>query len=141
VNVVTELNPTTILADLEAKLDTAKKLRDQTEASILAVSFDAHSRNVAAHKKLEALNAKAASVALEIRSLEAAVSEARKRVAHAAALATDELERENARNALALLGDFENRGAALDHAQFCYDGLNRPAVRYATDFWKDGSNG
>jgi hypothetical protein len=45
VNVVTELNPTTVLADLEAKLDAAKKHRDDTEASILSMSFDAHSGN------------------------------------------------------------------------------------------------
>ena len=62
------------------------------------------------------MNSKAATVALEIRSLEAAVAEAKKRVAHAAAVETDAAERENARNALALLDDFENRGERLDHA-------------------------
>jgi hypothetical protein len=116
VNVITELNPTAVLADLEAKLAAAKKLRDDTEAALLSISFAAHSGDAAAHKKLETLNAKAASIALEIRSLEAAVAEATKRVGHAVAVEADAAERENARTALALLADFESRGERLDHA-------------------------
>jgi hypothetical protein len=113
---VETLTPGTVLAELESKLTNATQLRDDTEAAILAISFAAHSGDAAAHKRLDALNQKAASAALEIRSLEAAVAEARKRVGYAAAVETDANERENARNALALLGDFERRGEQLDHA-------------------------
>ena len=67
--------------------------------------------------------------ACEISSLESAIDEAKRRLAHAEALAVDEAEKEKTRTALALLDDFAKRGEALDRAleKFVreYDELSR----------------
>jgi len=104
------------LGGLEAKLTDAKAAADKITEDAKAVSFDAFTSGGAARKRLDQLDAERRVSACEISSLESAIDEAKRRLAHAEALAADEAEKEKARTALALLDDFAKRGEQLDAA-------------------------
>ncbi|SFK83497.1 hypothetical protein [Methylocapsa palsarum] len=104
------------LASLNGKLEAARKKASSIDVEIVGVSFAAHCDDAGARKTLDALNAKASSASLEIRSLEAAVSEAKRRVDLATAADADAADCEKARQALALLNDFAKRGDELQRA-------------------------
>ncbi len=91
------------LADARERLSAATAAADQ-------VAFSAHSGDKAAIAALAKHNAEAATASAEARSLEAALSEAQRRVAAAEAAAIDEREREKAERALEAAAAFHERG-------------------------------
>jgi hypothetical protein len=105
-----------ILADLEHKLAGARERKVETESLLKANAFAANTGDAEARKKQTKWNTDLASWAADIFSLEAAIVEARRRLAAAVAANADAQEQENARQALALLETFATRGAALDLA-------------------------
>ncbi|SFK28813.1 hypothetical protein [Methylocapsa palsarum] len=105
-----------ILVDLNEKLEAARKKAAGIDVEIVGVSFAAHCDDAGARKTLDALNSKASAASLEIRSIEVAVSEAKRRVDLATTAEAAESEREKARQALALLDDFAKRGDQLQQA-------------------------
>ena len=105
-----------VLQGLEGKLSDARMRLADTQAKAAELAYPANTGDESARKKLDGLNAKAAMAAAEIASLEAAIVEARRRVADAEAAEVDEVERRKARDALALLDDFSQRGKLLDDA-------------------------
>jgi hypothetical protein len=117
------------LAALQDKLTAAKAASAKITEDAKAVSFDAFTSGGEARKKLDKLEAERLSNAVTISSLESAIDEAKRRLAHAEALAADEAEKEKARTVLGLLDDFAKRGAQLDAAlhKFVseYDELSR----------------
>jgi hypothetical protein len=102
------------LDDLEAKLASAR--HDETLSEAQSIAFAAHTGDADARKKLDKLNAAAAKHGAEIMSLEAAIVDARRRVAEAEAVEADDVARDKAGRALALLADFTKRGQELDEA-------------------------
>lgn len=105
-----------ILADLTTERATfdrrAAELADERER----ISFDAFQGDRVAKKRLTEIHAEAARQASESASVEAAIAEARRRVAAAEAdhrAAEDDVR---ARAALRLLGEFRERAAAVDAA-------------------------
>jgi hypothetical protein len=105
-----------VLNQLTIKLLDARNRLATAQTGTTEVAFAAHCDDAAARKQLDKFEADAAKASIEIRGLEAAVAEAKKRVEAAVAAENDEAEREKARTALALLSEFEVRGAALDKA-------------------------
>lgn len=104
------------LDDLEQKLADAKSRHDEAESEAKEIAFAACTGEPDAKKRLERLHAETAKIGAEIISLGAAVVEARRRVAEALAAETDAAQIAKANGALALLADFEKRGAKLDAA-------------------------
>jgi hypothetical protein len=121
------------LADLETKLADARARHDETAAAAKEIAFAAHTGDADARKKLDKLHADAAKHGAEIMGLEAACLEARRRVAEALAAETDDVARDKAERALALLADFTKRGAELDRALAAF--LNEYAT-LTSDFHK-----
>jgi hypothetical protein len=105
-----------VLQGLETKLSDARMRHAETQARAMELAFPANTGDESARKKLDGLNAKAAMVAPEIASLEAAIVTAKRHVADAEAAEVDEAERGKAREALALLDDFSHRGKLLDES-------------------------
>jgi hypothetical protein len=105
-----------VLASLENKLTDARARHADTQAKAAELAYPANTGDESARKKLDGLNAKAAMVAAEIASLDAALIEARRRVDQAMADERDDAERGKARDALALLDGFSQRGKLLDES-------------------------
>jgi phage terminase Nu1 subunit (DNA packaging protein) len=105
-----------VLASLEVKLTDARMRLADTQAKAAELAYPANTGDESARKKLDGLNAKVAMVAPEIASLEAAIVTAKRHVADVEAADVDETERARARDALALLDDFSQRGKLLDDA-------------------------
>ena len=105
-----------VLQGLETKLSDARARHAETQVKAMELAYPANTGDESARKKLDGLNAKAAMVAAEIASLEAAIVTAKRHVAAAEAAEVDEAERRKARDALALLDDFSQRGKLLDDA-------------------------
>jgi hypothetical protein len=105
-----------VLHDLETKLASARTRHDETQAEAQSIAFAAHTGDADARKRLDRLNADAGKRGAEVLSLEAAIVEARSRVALALAAEGDRAERDRAEKALGLLDDFAARGARLDAA-------------------------
>jgi hypothetical protein len=120
-----------VLQGLETRLSDARATHAETQAKALALAFPAHTGDESARKKLDVLSAKVAQVAEEIAWLEAATVEARRRVDQAVANDRDEAERGKARDALALLDDFSQRGKLLDE---CLDKFVSEYDELARDF-------
>ena len=74
-----------VLQGLEGKLSDARARHAETQAKAMELAYPANTGDESARKKLDGLNAKAAMVAAEIASLEAAIVEARRRVDQAVA--------------------------------------------------------
>jgi hypothetical protein len=120
-----------VLASLEGKLIDARARHADTQAKAAELAYPANTGDESARKKLDGMNAKAAMVAAEIASLEAAIVTAKRHVADAEAAEVDEAERGKAREALALLDDFSQRGKLLDDAM---DKFVRQYDELARDF-------
>jgi hypothetical protein len=105
-----------VLQGLESKLSDARARHADTQAKAAELAYPANTGDESARKKLDGLNAKVAMVAAEIASLEAAIVTAKRHVAAAEAAEVDEAERRKAREALALLDDFSQRGKLLDES-------------------------
>jgi hypothetical protein len=105
-----------ILADLEQKLADAKSRHDEAQSEAKEIAFAAYTGEADAKKRLERLHADASKIGAEVSSLEAAIIEARRRSALALAAETDAAQRAKAEQAIALLSEFEKRGAELDEA-------------------------
>jgi hypothetical protein len=105
-----------VLTDLEAKLADARARHDEVQSEAKEIAFAAFTDGGDARKKLDKLHADAAKHGAEITALESALVEARRRVAEALAAETDAAQLAKAKEALALLDDFTNRGAELDAA-------------------------
>ena len=103
-----------VLASLESKLTDARVRLADTQARAAELAYPANTGDENARKRLDGLNAKAAMVAAEIASLEAAIVTAKRHVADAEAAEVDEAERGKAREALQLLDSFSKRGAQLE---------------------------
>lgn len=103
-----------VLQGLESKLFDARARHAETQVKAMELAYPANTGDESARKKLDGLNARAAMVAAEIASLEAAIVTAKRHVADAEAAEVDETERARARDALALLDDFSQRGKLLD---------------------------
>jgi hypothetical protein len=103
-----------VLQGLEGKLSDARARHAETQAKAAELAYPANTGDESARKKLDGLNSKAAMVATEVASLEAALVEARRRVDQAMAAEVDEAERRKAQDALALLDSFSKRGAQLE---------------------------
>jgi hypothetical protein len=101
---------------LTIKLIDARNRLATAQTGTTEVAFVAHCDDAAARKQLDKFEADAAKASIEIRGLETAVLEAQKRVDAAASAELDARERDNARKALGLLGDFARRGDELQHA-------------------------
>jgi chromosome segregation ATPase len=104
------------LADLEAKLADARARHDEAQSEAKEIAFAAHTGEADAKRRLDRLHADAAKISSEVLSLEAAIVEARRRVNEALAAESDDVARDKAEQALALLDDFAKRGAELDAA-------------------------
>jgi chromosome segregation ATPase len=120
-----------VLQGLETKLSDARARHAETQAKAAELAYAAHTGDESARKKLDGLNAKVAMVAAEIASLEAAIVTAKRHVAAAEAAQVDEAERRKAREALALLDDFSQRGKLLDES---LDKFVRQYDQLARDF-------
>jgi hypothetical protein len=120
-----------VLQGLEGKLADARARHADTQAKAAELAYPANTGDESARKKLDGLNAKAAMVATEVASLEAAIVTAKRHVAAAEAAEVDEAERRKAREALALLDDFSQRGKLLDDAM---DNFVRQYDELARDF-------
>jgi hypothetical protein len=105
-----------VLQDLEQKLASQRARHDETQTEASAIAFAAHIDGGEARKKLDKLHADAAKHGAEIMSLEAAIIEARRRLAEALAAESDDVARAKAEQALALLEEFGKRGQELDEA-------------------------
>jgi hypothetical protein len=105
-----------ILDDLTEKLTTARQRHDDTQSEAQSIAFATHVEGGEARKKLDRLNADAAKHGAEIMSLEAAITEARRRVNEALAAEAEDVARDKAQQALALLDSFAARGQELDEA-------------------------
>ena len=105
-----------VLQDLKDKLSAARARHAETQVKAMELAYPANTGDESARKKLDGLNAKVAMFAAEIASLEAAIVTAKRRVAAAEAAEVDEAERRKAREALALLDDFSQRGKLLDES-------------------------
>ena len=105
-----------VLRDLEGKISDARARHAETQAKAMELAYPANTGDESARKKLDGLNAKVAMVATEVVSLEAAIVTAKRHVAAAEAAEVDEAERRKAREALALLDDFSQRGKLLDES-------------------------
>jgi chromosome segregation ATPase len=105
-----------VLQDLEQKLADARARHDETQSEAKEIAFAAHTGDDAAKKRLDRLHGDAAKISSEVLSLEAAIIEARRRVAEALAAESDDVARDKAERALALLEEFGKRGAELDEA-------------------------
>ena len=101
---------------LVIKLADAKHRLAEAQTGAADVAFAAHCDDAAARKQLDKFEADAAKASIEIRGLEAAIVEAKRRVDSATADELDARERDDARNALGLLDDFARRGDELQHA-------------------------
>jgi hypothetical protein len=99
-----------------AKLFDARARHAETQAKAMELAYPANTGDESARKRLDGLNAKGAMVATEVVSLEAAIVTAKRHVADAEAVEVDEAERGKARDALALLDDFSQRGKLLDES-------------------------
>jgi septal ring factor EnvC (AmiA/AmiB activator) len=102
-----------VLQGLETKLSDARARHADTQARAAELAYPANTGDERARTKLDGLNAKAAMVAAEIASLQAAIVTAKRHVAAAEAAEVDEAERRKAREVLALLDDFSQRGKLL----------------------------
>jgi septal ring factor EnvC (AmiA/AmiB activator) len=105
-----------VLQGLETKLFDARARHAETQVKAMELAYPANTGDESARKKLDGLNAKVAMLGTEIASLEAAIVTAKRHVAAAEAAEVDEAERRKARDALALLDDFSQRGKLLDDA-------------------------
>ena len=85
-----------VLQGLEGKLSDARARHAETQAKAMELAYPANTGDESARKKLDGLNAKAAMVAAEIASLEAAIVTAKRHVADAEAAEVDEVERARA---------------------------------------------
>jgi hypothetical protein len=119
-----------VLQSLEGKLTDARVRLADTQAKAAELAYPANTGDESARKKLDGLNAKVAMVATEVVSLEAIVT-AKRHVTAAEAAEVDEAERARARDALALLDDFSQRGKLLDDAM---DKFVRQYDELARDF-------
>jgi DNA polymerase III gamma/tau subunit len=104
------------LADLEQKLADARARHDEAQSEAKEIAFAAHTGEADARKRLDRLHAESAKIAAEVLSLEAAIVEARRRVDAALAAESDDIARDKAERAIALLDAFAKRGAELDAA-------------------------
>jgi hypothetical protein len=120
-----------MLQGLATKLFDARMRHADTQAKAAELAYPANTGDESARKKLDGLNVKGAMVAAEIASLEAAIVTAKRHVAAAEAAEVDEAERARARDALALLDDFSQRGKLLDDAM---DKFVRQYDELARDF-------
>jgi hypothetical protein len=93
-----------VLSELVEKLCNAQTRQSEAEEAAREYAFPAHTGDLEARKQLDGLNAKAAKAAVEIRGLEAAVSQARLLVIAAQDAEKDGAEREKARTALFIVG-------------------------------------
>jgi hypothetical protein len=103
-----------VLQGLETKLSDARARHAEMQVKAMELAYPANTGDESARKKLDGLNAKAAIVAAEIASLEAAIVTAKRHVADGEAAEVDEAERGKAREALQLLDSFSKRGAQLE---------------------------
>jgi hypothetical protein len=101
------------LAALETKLADAHAWQAKVAGDIKTLAFDAHVQGGEPARRLEELQDLARLGEQNTASLEAAIAEARKRLAAAQAGEADEAEKAKATRALALLSAFETRGEAL----------------------------
>jgi hypothetical protein len=122
-----------VLHELETKLSAACSLHDATQSAAKELAYSAHTGNADDRKKLDKLDQEAAKLAADITSLSAAIVVARRHVAEALAAETDDVARDKAERALALLDDFTKRGAKLDAALAAF--LNEYAA-LSSDFHK-----
>ena len=133
-----------VLHDLETKLADAKSRHDETVSEAKEIAFAACTGEPDAKKRLERLHIETSKISAEVFSLEAAIVEARRRVAEALAAETDDVARDKAERALALLDDFTKRGAKLDaglqaflneYATLTSDFHKLEALGYAPTTW------
>jgi hypothetical protein len=133
-----------VLQGLEGKLSDAKARHAEMQAKAAELAYPANTGDERARTKLDGLNAKAAMVAAEIASLEAAIVTAKRHVADAEASEADESDRGKAQQALALLGSFAKRGddlqQSLDRFISMYTELTKDfrqleALDYAPTTW------
>ena len=120
-----------VLQGLEGKLSDARARHAETQAKAAGACISRQHWRRERAQEAGRLNAKAAMVAAEVASLEAAIVEAQRRVDQAMADERDEVERAKARDALALLDDFSQRGKLLDESM---DKFVRPYDELTRDF-------
>jgi hypothetical protein len=124
-----------VLAGLEGKLKDVHDRRDEAQTSAKELAFAAHTGDAEARKQLNKFEADVAKLAVEITGLDAAIIEAKRRVDAAAAADVDEVEREKARTALAMIGDLteaaEQYQACLDKLPDAYARINACIKRFA----------
>jgi hypothetical protein len=106
-----------VLDVLERKLHATHARLADAEALASAIAYRSHADNdPEARKRLAVAEADGATLAIEIKSISAAIVTAKQHVALADAGEVDEAERTKAQAALDLLETFAKRGAALDEA-------------------------
>ncbi len=119
--------------EMEQKLSEARERLEAAQAGADGVSFQAHCGDKGAKATLAKFNADAATASAEVRSLEAALAEAKRRVAQAEADANDHREQEKARQALERVAAFEERGDKVNQA---VEALVGELVGFERD-WRD----
>ena len=102
------------LTELEGRLTAARASLAANVARRAAIAFSVEIGDGEARKEAAGLLKDAMKLDADVHSLEAAVAEAGRRVAVAAAIETDDAQREHAQQALDMLDAFAQRGAALD---------------------------
>jgi hypothetical protein len=105
-----------VLHDLETKLAAALARAEDLDAAARGVAYVAHVDGGEARKRLDKIDADRVKCIAEIASLDAAIGEAKRRVREAEAANADDVARDKAHSALALLEDFTKRGRELDEA-------------------------
>jgi hypothetical protein len=122
-----------VLLDLETKLADARAHYDEAQSEAKEIAFAACTGEADARKRLDRLHIETAKISAEISSLEAALVEARRRVAGALASETDAAQLAKAQQAMEMVDAFTKRGAELDAALAAF--LNEYAAMTA-DFYK-----
>lgn len=103
-----------VLQELETKLAAAKSRHDETQSEAQSIAFSAHVDGGDARKRLDRLHTDVARIGAEIKSLGAAVIEAKRRVDEAVAYEAGEAGRAAAVRRYAILESMSARCARLD---------------------------
>src|SRR3954453_15884885 len=104
----------TILPPLEEKLSLARARQDEISRERTAVALAAHMGSASDRARLDELNHDGAILAGEIEGLEAAIAQAKARVAEAEADAAAEIDRGKRREVVGLADEIRGHGERID---------------------------
>jgi hypothetical protein len=105
-----------VLAELNAKREELIAHGQELDEQRQAISFEAHSGNKAQRAKLDEINSECLTHDYELKSLDAAIQEATKRLAAADAAEALAADKENARALRAVVDKFVAHAIAIDDA-------------------------